>query len=128
MIRNAMGEKANEECKLEWARAIVPGRASLSPSLSPSALFLLSPAIGQATSRVINLATSSRAYGNSFSSVLFSVVKRSRANSRNNGKFMKCRKSKLKLMENNKKCGHEPSKGSERVRERKTLYLVARWI
>lgn len=27
---------------------------------------------------------------------------------------MKCRKRKLKLMENNKKCGHEPSKGSER--------------
>lgn len=45
--------------------AIVPGRGVLSLSLS----------LSHVTSRVINLATSSRAYGNSFSSVLFSVVK-----------------------------------------------------
>lgn len=35
---------------------------------------------------------------------------------------MKCRKSKLKLMENNKKCGHEPSKERESKRKKNTLF------
>jgi len=70
-------------------------------------------AIGQQTSHVINLPTS-LAYGNftrdvkSFQNNTMEQEqqRQQQQEQREQRKFMKCRKSKLKLMENNKKCGH----------------------